>query len=142
MFEVLQSKETDLLLSTNNKNAYDFSEVYINRSVAHGGWFPAKVDDETTWAYITLDKSLEGVFKKDTVLKSTTEAEAWQELKEMVADAETELKTRGVTYGIDYVLGDVVRVQNNDLANKKRITSVIMSQENGYIENPIFSEVE
>ncbi|MBR6523448.1 MAG: hypothetical protein IKT39_02415 [Clostridia bacterium] len=142
VFEVLQSKETALLLSTNNKNAYDFSEVYINRPVAHGGWFPAKVGDETIWAYITLNESLEGVFKKDTVLKSTTETEAWQELKAMVPESETELKTRGITYGADYVLGDIVRVQNNDVADRKRITSVIMSQENGYIENPIFSEVE
>ena len=142
VFEVLKSNESDLLLSTNNKNAYDFSEVYINRNIAYGGWYPKKVDNATSWEYITLDNSLTGVFKKDTVLKSKTEAEAIQELKEMVADAETELKTRGITYGTDYVLGDVVRVQNNDVASKKRITSVIMSQENGYIENPIFSEVE
>ena len=67
--------------------------------------------------------------------------EAMQELKAMVADAETELKTRGITYGTDYRLGDIVRVQNNDTAVKKRITSVIMSQENGYIENPIFSAI-
>ena len=141
IFNLLPSNESNLFLSTNNLNAYDLSETYINRSVAYGGWYPKKVDGETKWEYITLDKNLAGVFKKDTVLKSTTEAEAMQELKAMIAESEMELKTRGVTYGADYVLGDVVRVQNNDVVDKKRITSVIMSQENGYIENPIFSEV-
>lgn len=142
IFQVLESKESNLLLSTNNLNAYGFSEVYINRTIAHGGWYPKKVDDETEWTYITLDSSLSGVFKKDVVLKATTEDEARQELETMVADAETELKTRNVYFGKDYNLGDIVRVQNNDIAVQKRITSVIMSQENGYIENPIFSEVE
>ena len=142
VFEVLESKESNLLLSTNNLNAYEFSEVYINRTIAHGGWYPKKQNDETVWTYITLDSSLTGVFKKDVVLKATTASEAKQELKAMVADAETELKTRNVSFGVDYKLGDIVRVQNNDIASKKRITSVIMSQENGYIENPIFSEVE
>lgn len=141
VFEVLKSNEIDLLLSTNNKNAYDVSEVYINRSVAYGGWYPKKVDNETSWEYITLDDSLTGVFKKDTVLKAKTEAEAYQELRSLIAESEMELKTRGVTYGTDYVLGDIVRVQNDDVAEKKHITGVIMSQENGYIENPIFSEV-
>lgn len=141
VFKLLKSNEINLLLSTNNKNAYDFSEVYINRALAYGGWYQKKTNESTTWEYITLDESLEGVFKKDVVLKASTETEARQELEKMVADFEMELKTRGVTYGTDYVLGDVVRVQNNDVAEKKRITSVIMSQENGYTENPIFSEV-
>lgn len=141
VFKLLKSNESNLLLSTNNKNAYDFSEVYINRTIAYGGWYPKKVDSETVWEYITFDNTLEGVFKKDAVLKSNTETEAKQELLEMVADFEMELKTRGISYGTDYVLGDVVRVQNDGAAEKKRITSVIMSQENGYTENPIFSEV-
>lgn len=142
VFNLLKSNESDLLLSTNNLNAYDFSETYINRNVANGGYYQKEVDGEKKWYYITLDESLIGVFKKDVVLNSKTEWEARQELKAMVAESETELKTRGLTFGIDYNLGDVVRVQNNDTAVKKRITSVIMSQENGYIENPIFSEVE
>lgn len=142
VFEVLKSNERNLILSTNNLNAYDFIETYINRTVAYGGYYPKKQDDTTVWTYITLDKELNGVYKKDVVLSAKTEEEALQELKSMIADTETEMKTRNVTYGVDYVLGDVVRVQNNDTAVRKRITSIVMSQENGYIENPIFSEVE
>ncbi len=142
VFEVLKSNQSDLLLSTNNLNAYDFIETYINRTIAYGGYYPKEQDDATVWTYITLNKELSGVYKKDVVLSAKTEKEALQELKSMVADTETEMKTRKIAYGVDYVLGDVVRVQNNDTAVRKRITSIVMSQENGYIENPIFSEVE
>lgn len=142
VFEVLKSIGNDLILSTNNLNAYDFVETYINRTVAYGGYYPKKQNDVTVWSYITLNGKLNGVYKKDVVLASKTEEEALMELKSMVADAETELKTRKIKYGADYSLGDVVRVQNNDTAVRKRITSIVMSQENGYIENPIFSEVE
>ncbi len=143
VFEVLKSEETELLLSTNNLNAYAFSESYSNKPKAFGGWYEQEQSDgEPVWTYISLDNTLSGINKIDTILSAKNEDEALQELASLKAELTIDLKTRKITHGTDYHIGDIVRVQNNDTATKKRITGINMSKENGYIENPILSEVE
>lgn len=144
MFEVLKSEERELMLSTNNRNAYDFTETYINKGLAYGGWYKQEQADDTdpVWTYITLDDTLSGVELIDTVLSATNEDEAMQELKAKSAKREIDLKTQKLTRGVDYNIGDIVRVQNGGTATKKRVTGFNMSKEKGFIENPILSEVE
>lgn len=144
IFEVLKSEETELLLSTNNLNAYAFSESYSNKTVAFGGWYEQEQSDgsDPVWTYITLDETLSGINKIDTVLSAKSEDEALQDLETKKAEFTTDLKTRKIVQGIDYNIGDIVRVQNNGVATKKRIIGINMSMENGFVENPILSEVE
>lgn len=141
--EVLKSKETNLMLSSGNLNAYEIVENFSDKKIAVGGWYKKKSDDgaSATWEYITTDESVSGVKKIDTVLSSTTETEARNELKNKVYESSFDLKTRRIKYGVDYMLGDVVRVQNEGITMKKRISGITLSQENRYEENPILSEV-
>lgn len=141
VFSVLKSIETGLILSTNLNTAYDFSESYDNKSKAVGGWYQRATNDDSVWTYITTDNTVSGVNKIDTVLSATTEAEALQELVKLKAQSDVDLKTRDIKYGADYMVGDIVRVQNGDIAVKKRIIGINITQENGYTENPILSEV-
>ena len=144
IFEVLKSEETELLLSTNNLNAYAFTETYSNKPVCFGGWYEQEQSDdsEAVWTYITLDDTLTGINRIDTVLSAKNEEEALQELAAKKAEFTVDLKTRKLAYGIDYNIGDIVRVQNNGIATRKRITGINMSMENGFVENPILSEVK
>lgn len=144
VFEVLKSEETELILSTNNLNAYEFVENYSNKNLAFGGWYQQEQPDDSdpVWTYITSDETLSGINVIDTVLSSKTEDEARQELKGKITELELDLKTKKVQYGIDYNIGDIVRVQNDDIATRKRVTGVNISKEKGFIENPILSEVE
>ncbi len=141
VFGVLPSSETGLILSTNLNTAYDFSESYDNKSKAIGGWYQRATNDDSVWTYITTDNTVSGVNKIDTVLSATTEAEALQELAKLKAQSDVDLKTREINYGTDYKLGDIVRVQNGDTAVRKRVIGINITQENGYTENPILSEV-
>ena len=141
VFKVLSSSETGLILSTNLNTAYDFSESYDNKSKAVGGWYQRATNDDSVWTYITTDNTASGINKIDTVLSATTEAEALQELQQLKEQLDIDLKTRNVKYGTDYKLGDIVRVQNGERAVKKRIIGINITQENGYTENPILSEV-
>ena len=143
VFQVLKSQESELMLSKNNLNAYDFVENYSNKNVAYGGWYEKEQsgNSDPVWTYITTDETLAGINVINTVLSSKNEGEALQELKSKVAELEIDLKTKKVQYGVDYNIGDIVRVQNDDVATKKRIIGVIMSKEKGFTENPILSEV-
>lgn len=144
VFRVLKSCETELILSEDNLNAYDFVENYSNKNIAYGGWYQKEQSDgsDPVWTYITTDETLTGINVIDTVLSSKTESEALQELKSKTAELEIELKTKKVQYGIDYNLGDIVRVQNDGVTTKKKVIGVIMSKEKGFTENPILSEVK
>lgn len=144
IFRVLKSQELELMFSTNNLNAYDFVENYSNKKVAYGGWYEKEQSDgsDPVWTYITTDETLTGINVIDTVLSSKNEDEALQELKSRAAELEIDLKTKKVQYGVDYNLGDIVRVQNDDVATKKKVIGIIMSKEKGFTENPILSEVE
>ncbi len=141
VFSVLPSIETGLVLSQNQNTAYDFSESYDNKQVAIGGWYPRTTNEDSVWTYISTDNAVSGINKIDTVLSATTEAEALQELNKLKPHSDIDLKTRGIKYGVDYKLGDIVRVQNGSTAVKKRIIGINITQENGYTENPILSEV-
>lgn len=144
VLHTIHQQKTELLLSDDLLNIYDYSETYINRSVAYGGWYSDVTADGSSriWQYITLKHELSGIDKIDVVLKSTNYTDAIQELKAMKAKTEVEFKTKNIEFRKDYNLGNIVRVQNKQSFANRCVSGVIMSQENGYIENPIFSEVK
>ena len=74
-------------------------------------------------------------------MKSTTEAEALQELKNKKATSKLNCSTKRIRYGVDYQLGDIVKVQQGNITVKKRVVSVSVSQEADRKETPVFSEV-
>lgn len=146
VFEVLPSAEINLMLSENNLNAYEFETVYDNKEQAYGGWYkekveePAEGEEKYTWKYITTD-SKEGIYREDVVLRSTTEAEALQELQNKKATYKVNCSTKRIQYGVDYHLGDIIKVQQKNRTVKKRVVSVTVSQEAYRKETPVFSEV-
>lgn len=146
VFEVLHSNEISLMISENNLNAYEFETIYDNKKQAYGGWFketveePAEGEDKYNWKYIMTD-SKEGIYCEDVVLRSTTEAEALQELKNKKATYKLNCSTKRIQYGVDYQLGDIVKIQQKNRTVKKRVVSVTVSQEADRKETPVFLEV-
>ena len=70
-----------------------------------------------------------GAKKWEAVLSSTkTASEAEMELAQLTKKESSSAQTKGVEYGKDYLLGDIIRVQvefgDFRKAEKKRITSV------------------
>lgn len=140
-FKVLKPTVTDFMLSENNLNAYNFETVYNNKTLAYGGWYLQKQDSgDGVWTYISLDGTKTGIDKMDTVLTSTTKAEALTELKEYKAEHSIKADTRDILYGIDYALGSVLRLQVGNVTQKKLVKAVSMWQENSYGEEPELTE--
>lgn len=146
VFEVLHSNEINLIISENNLNAYEFETIYDNKEQAYGGWYkenveePADGEDKYIWKYITTDPK-EGIYREDVVLKATTAAEALQELQNKKATYKLNCSTKRIQYGVNYQLGDIVKVQQKNRTVKKRVVSVTVSQEADRKETPVFSEV-
>jgi len=148
VFECIKPSENRIMFSEENLNAYDFEQSYINKELAFGGWFlKEQTDDEGNaldpiWTYITTDDAKEGIYKIDTVLSANTKTEALEELKQFKSDQETLFKIRNSSYGTDYDLGDIVRVQNNGITEKKLVSGINRWQEHEYGEQPILKEWE
>ena len=67
--------------------------------------------------------------------------EAIAELSEKKNTLNTDLKTRNINYGIDYKLGDIVRVQIKSTTVKKLVESIFISYEGiSKVENPDFTD--
>lgn len=141
-FECIKPKNIDLILSENNLNAYDFDTSYINKEKAMGGWYEQEDDGEKVWNYITTDSSLNGVERMDCVLTKNTHTEAMNELLSKVAKYKISTKTRNIEFGVDYNLGDIVRVQIGDKTAYKIVDGVDIWQEKGYGEQPILKDWE
>ena len=145
-FKVLSSQESSLILSENNLNAYSFETTYDNKELAYGGWYketvedPAEGEDKYRWKYLETEPKT-GIYREDIVLKSNTEAEAMQELLSKKGTSKLNCSTKRIQLGIDYQLGDVVRIQQKNKTVKKRVVSVSVSQEAARKETPVFSEV-
>ncbi len=147
-FCCLKGINSDLMLSEGNLNAYEFQTTYSNKELAFGGWYEkepteaekeADENAEAIWTYISTDSTKTGINKIDAVLGAKTEAEAKAELAAKKAEYDITAKTRGVSFGVDYRLGDIVRVQENGITVRKQITSVDIWQEDYLGEEPKLS---
>lgn len=101
---------------------------YLYSDSKTGKWKITNNRPDTVWIY--LDESLEiGAKKWDAVLNGIkTEDEAVAEILQLKGRENTEGATKGIAYGADYGLGDIVTVQTEfgdfKKAEKKRVTAV------------------
>ncbi len=151
LFEVLKSEKSGLMISENNLNAYSVSESYDNKDLATGGWYEkatkAEKEDGTTkessvWTYLPSDESKTGIYKKEVVLNYDSPSEAKNALKSKVGYYSATLKTKNITYGTDYHLGDVVRLQVGSNTVLRKVAAVNRWLEDEYGEEPVLKEVK
>ena len=135
---IITTRQNPLMLSAANLNAYEFETNYIGKEIAFGGWY--KLND--VWTYISLDDTKSGIHKIDTVLGATTKAEALNELKQKKAEHKITMNTRRIEYGVDYSIGDVLRVQEDGVTQHKLINGIMRWDESGYGEKPILTDYE
>lgn len=100
--------------------------LYCNQK--DGAWSICDTKPSTVWVYIDNAEAL-GARRWDAVLSGTkTESEAVAELLQMTADEESSAEVKELSYGTDYGLGDIVRVQLEfgkfKKWGKKRVSSV------------------
>ncbi|MBQ2968664.1 MAG: hypothetical protein IJE10_11175 [Clostridia bacterium] len=164
-FALKKPSENGLMLSTNNLNAHTFVTTYDNKTLARGGWYVVdvekvrkKVDEEGNvvedetgqpimetvtekeWRYIS--NGAHGLHRRDVVLTATTDKEALNELKTFTATADVTCETESIQCGVDYNIGDIIRVQNGvGVTVKKLVSAVNWWQEQSYNEKPILTEV-
>ena len=146
VLNIYPSKENPIMLSLGNLNIYDLQEDFNNKTVAYGGYYQKESEEseeEGQWLYITIDDTKTGFYKQDIILKAKTEDEARNELKEYAIEHKLTGKTKNIKYGIDYKLGDKVRVMQDDYAVWKKVTAISKWYEGSTInEEPTLSEIK
>lgn len=146
VFRCLKRRETELIISENLLNSYNFVTTYTNKELAFGGWYETEIENsegetEKVWKYISSAEKT-GIQKIDVVLSATTKSEAEKELKKHTAEYNVEAETKDLIFGTDYSVGDIVRLQEGDITVKKVISSVDIWQEETYGEQPKFNDLE
>ena len=144
IYKMQLGTEKPVVISEENKNAYNDSYTEDFQDHVSGGWYESysDADDGTSeWVYIESDKT--GIYKWIGVLGGSSQSEAEESLKTRKWKKEIKFETNNVKYGVDYNLGDTVKVQicygNFKKTLSKRIKGVETIFENGvYTENPIF----
>ena len=112
---------------------------YLFCDSSDGTWRLAEEEEiqntECIWICLEKDKSAKGIYRWEEILDSTGESGASSELLQKKRLQEITLLTKGLEYGKDYLLGDVVRVQKSvagiKMMQRKRITAVNIWYENG-----------
>lgn len=138
VFNTKKTAENELILSGGNLNAYNFISDFNGKEIAYNGWYK---DSSDAWHKVT-NQSKSGVYDISCVLSADNENDAVKELKEKKAAKSITADIKVLQYGIDYDLGDIVKLQNDDFTVKKVITSVNIHQDNGYGVTPTFEEWE
>lgn len=146
VFTILKSSNNDLILSENNLNVYEFSESYDNKTLVTAGWYKQKAENSEgeiteTWACYNADESKGGIYKKEISLSADSFEKAKTEFAENVPFNEFQYKTKNISFGVDYKLGDVLRCQVGNVTIRKRVTSVNKWFEKEKGEQPVLSEV-
>ncbi len=101
---------------------------YIYCDTEDGVWKITNVKPDTVWVYLN-NSSETGSKRWDVVLSGIkTKTEALAEISQMKRKNRSENETKGIEYGRDYCLGDIVTVQTElgdfKKVEKKRVTSV------------------
>ena len=128
----IKPKDSPLIISESNLNAYNVSVTRNLKEQANVGWYKDESTDE--WASVGIAKK--GVLNSECVLESTTKAAAEKELAFKIGENDVTADTKGLVYGTDYELGDKVRVQDDGVTSVKQVVSVMLSQEATYTESP------
>lgn len=151
IYNVLCSHQSDLIIAEANKNAHNTKITYDIIDVANCGYFDKDVEDvegnsTTESTYVAAADVPTGIYRWETILDGSTETEAKNNLSDLKFKSDTTVETYNIKYGVDYKLGDVVRMQITKgkyrKTVKKRIIGVEISQDqNKKSEQPIFEEV-
>lgn len=147
VYRAIKPKETGLIISRTNLNAQNISYTEDFQNCANGGFY-ATTDEttgETTWTEIASDKT--GLYRWIDVLGGDNEPDAQASLKTRKWEKNIKFDVRGLKYGVDYILGDIVTVKSEfggyRRSDKKQITEVNIWYENGNSgEKPVFSDIE
>lgn len=138
-------KITEAHSSRFNLNCVKGEFIYCDNT--EGAWKTSDERPDVIWGYID-NPNVEGAKKWDAVLDGTkTVDEAINEISGKTAKESSELETRNVEYGVDYGLGDIVRIQVEfgqfKRTFKKRINSVnIYYDADRTGVKPVFGNVE
>lgn len=138
IFNPKKMSESNLILSDGNLNAYNFTEDFNGKEIAYSGWYK---NSSNEWQSITT-QSKSGIYGISCVLSAGNATDAAEELKEKKAEKSITADIKSLQYGVDYQLGDIVRLQNDDITVKKVITSVNIHRDNGYGTTPTFKDWE
>ncbi|MBQ9736970.1 MAG: hypothetical protein IJV86_01005 [Clostridia bacterium] len=101
---------------------------YIYSDTPDGKWKITPTKPDTIWIYLNNSEEM-GAKRWDAVLSGIkTEAEALAEIALLKKAEKTETETKDAKFGVDYNLGDIVRVQAEfgdfKRAEKKRVSAV------------------
>lgn len=139
--------QRNIIISRTNMNALNITYTDDFQDSANGGYY--QVTDETTgemtWTEIASDKT--GLYRWVQVLGGDNEYDAEASLKTKKRKRNVTFDVRGLKYGTDYALGDVVTVKSEfggyRRTDKKQITEVNIWYENGNSgEKPVFSDTD
>lgn len=149
-FEVYRGENLPLIVSEMNRNAYE-SEYDINMLDYYtSGYYEYQPEQEEgqeappkQWGYVAGDKT--GIYKWDAVLSGEDESEAKSDLLTKRVESRLTTKVRDIRCGVDYNIGDVVRIQLQTggikREEKKRIIGVnYHDEQNNSTEMPVFEE--
>lgn len=138
IFRIKKAQEKELILSNGNLNAYNFVSDFNGKETANSGFYK---DSDGTWHEVTTQEK-SGVYNISCILSANNEKDALKELQEKKAVKSVTADIKKLQYGIDYNLGDIVKLQNDDVTVKKMITSVNIHQDIGYGATPTFKDWE
>lgn len=152
-FSIRQGEEKNIIISKSLKNAYDMSLKQSLLDSAGGGYFPVTLQEESEedapqlYGYVEGENPGTGLLKWDKVFDSASgSSEVYSQLKLCGTDVQTECEVINASYGTDYCLGDILRVQVEigefRYSAKLRVSGVsIISGSSGNSVKPVFVEI-
>lgn len=143
VLNILRGNETDLILSEGHRNAYDAKISSDILDLATCGVYSEETEDGFVSASLPGDTEKTGIYRWEALLDGSTDAEAAVSLGKMCEKNEATLNVKGLAFGRDYALGDVVRIQvikgEYRSTQKRRIKGVEVRMEQGIcVEQPVF----
>lgn len=147
-FRIYKGRELNLVVSEDNKNAFNLKYNGDILSLASEGLyeFVNEETDKTEVARIVRDASKQGIYRWECCLDASSDDTGISELSKKVENQTVTAKC-SLEYGKDYKIGDVVSVQINRGSLKttvrKRIKGVRCLCEAGVSEiQPVFEDTE
>lgn len=134
IFSIYKGTQNPLTISVGNKTAYSMVYDEDLQDYCSGGWYEASEgeegnsESESIWKNISNDDGKTGIYRWESVISASSESEVRSILKKREKTKDCQLKSSGVRYGVDYNLGDTVRVQyeygDYKVSKKQRISGV------------------
>lgn len=149
-FDILAGKEKNVLLSEANRNAYDTKLNYDLLDYANCGYYESESETgKLLQTFVSNWESEPDTMKKwEALFSADTFVEAKQELETIVDKNQSGCSVRGLKFGNDYGLGDVVRMQivkgSYAVTLKRRVAEMELRYEGSggvRTETPSFEEV-